>query len=326
MRILVSCDRYPGIPLDGLTLRIHHYAKYLSAHHELDLVCLGDDTAANPEIEAFFKRIHRFPQPRYSRPPNPFSRLVSGFAPSTLYPNSSEVQSQLRHAEHDGNYDLIWDAGCNMLLNLAPLRRSVPLLADQVDDAFLRMRRELKLAASFYARLWTLKQMLLTWIFSVQYLYNAGAVLFVSQADADSFKRLLPFSKSEVIENGVDEEYFYPVDTSVSAAASTEIVFEGSMSFGPNIDAAQYFVDAILPLVRKVIPRARFTIVGRDPTDAVKDLAGDGVEVTGSVPDIRPYLKNAGVFVCPMRSGAGIKNPAGVGHGQGRCIYHRGRG
>lgn len=308
MRILVTCDRYPALPLDGLTLRIHHYARYLSAHHELDLVCLGDDSPANPDIEAYFRRVWRFPQPAPLMPAGRLARLASGLDPRTLFPRSPEAIAHLDGLARNSGYDLVWDAGCNMLFNLTAFRRSVPLLADQVDDGFLRMRRELQLAPSFYAKLWTLKQFVLTWVFTFQHVRKAGAVLFVSQADADSFSQVMPTVHTVVVENGVDEAYFAPATVALAEEGVPEIVFEGSMFFGPNVDAARYFVEAILPLVRRSFPQARFTIVGRDPTSDVIALAGNGVEVTGSVPDVRPYLQRARVFVCPMRSGAGIKN------------------
>ena len=322
MRILVTCDRYPGLPLDGLTLRIHHYARYLSARHELDLVCLGDDTESNEEIEAFFRHARRFPHPTHTTPSNLLSKLASGLNPATLFPHSPEVQAHLLEYAGSGHYDLIWDAGCNMLFNVGALRKSVPLLADQVDDSFLRMQRELLLASTPYAKLWTLKQLALTWLFSFRHLRKAGAVLFVSQADADSFKRLLPFASTAVVENGVDEAYFCPMQRLFPdpGLAVPEIAFEGSMFFAPNIDAARYFVKSIFPLIRKELPQARFTIVGRNPTDEVMSLAGNGVEVTGSVPDVRPYLQRAGVFVCPMRSGAGIKNKILQAWAMGKAI------
>lgn len=319
MRILVTCDRYPGLPLDGLTLRIHHYARYLSTRHELDLVCLIDDTAVNQEIEAYFQHVRRFPHPIKPVPGNLLEKLVSGLNPATLFPHSPEAQVYLQEQVDGGHYDLIWDAGCNMLFNLGALRKSVPLLADQVDDSFLRMRREFKLATTPYAKLWTLKLFALTWLFTFQHLRKADAVLFVSQADADSFKKLMPFANATVVENGVDEDHFCP-DNAPIPEQGWEIVFEGSMFFAPNIDAARYFVKAIFPLIRKELPQARFTIVGRNPADEVLALAGDGVEVTGSVPDVRPYLRNANVFVCPMRSGAGIKNKILQAWAMGKAI------
>jgi glycosyltransferase involved in cell wall biosynthesis len=323
MRILVTCDRYPGLPLDGLTLRIYHYAKYLSARHELDLVCLGDDTEAYPEIESCFRHVRRFPKPERSAPPtNRLGWLAAGLNPGTLCLRSPEAQAYIEEAVADGGYDLIWDAGCNMLFNLVAARKNLPLLADQVDDSFLRLTRDIRLAPTPYAKLWSMKQMLLSWMFAFQYLRTAGAVLFVSQADADSFKRFMPFANSVVVENGVDEAYFRPDATSTPDHDSSvpEIVFEGSMFFTPNIDAARYFVETVFPLIRQALPDARFTIVGRNPSNEVKALAGNGVVVTGSVPDVRPYLQRAGVFVCPMRSGAGIKNKILQAWAMGKAI------
>lgn len=323
MRILVTCDRYPGLPLDGLTLRIYHYAKYLSARHELDLVCLDVDAEAYPEIESCFRRVRRFPKPARSAPPTTrLGWLAAGLNPGTLCLHSPEAQAHLENTVAEGDYDLIWDAGCNMLFHLAGVRKTLPLLADQVDDSFLRLVRDIRLAPTPYARLWSMKQMLLSWMFAFKHLRTAGAVLFVSQADADSFKRFMPLANAVVVENGVDEAYFRPDAALAPGPVSTglEIVFEGSMFFTPNIDAARYFVEAIFPLIRQSLPDAHFTIVGRNPTDEVKALAGPGVTVTGSVPDVRPYLQSAGVFVCPMRSGAGIKNKILQAWSMGKAI------
>jgi glycosyltransferase involved in cell wall biosynthesis len=248
--------------------------------------------------------------PLTSKATSILSWVIDGLNPGTLYPHSLEFQTHLTNFASRHNYDLIWDAGCNMLRNLAELRSSVPLLADQVDNSFLRLFRELRLATTPYAKLWTIKQIVLQWMFLFQHLRHADAVLFVSQVDADSFRRLIPAASTRTIENGVDELYFNPdLDEVLSEQQEEpEIVFEGAMCFSPNIDAVRYFVDEILPLIRNELPGVRFTIVGRDPTKEVMALAGNGVEITGSVPDIRPYLDRAEVFVCPMRSGTGIKN------------------
>src|SRR5687768_3953468 len=80
------------------------------------------------------------------------------------------------------------------------------------------------------------------------------------------------------------------------------------MGFTPNAEAALHFCREVLPLVREAEPRVRMLVVGNRPTPEVNALAGPGVEVTGFVPDVRPYLDRAWVFVCPLLSGAGIKN------------------
>lgn len=322
MRILVTCNRYPGLPLDGETLRIYHYARHLGRHHELDLVCLGDDTAQDPEIEALFKHIRRFPPPAVNTPSNFLSRLAAGLDPRTLFPQSPEMRAYLKEMASADRYDLIWDAGCYMLSDLVEIRRTMPLIADQIDDSFLTLLRSLRVADSLYKRLWYVKQIGLQWLFQFWHLRNAEAILFVSEKDAASFRRFLPFIKTYVIDNGVDERFFCPqtLPNPDVADAAVEIVFEGSMFFAPNVDAARYFVETIFPLIRQATPDVRFTIVGRDPTAEVRALAGNDVFVTGSVADVRPYLERASVFVCPMRSGAGIKNKILQAWAMGKAI------
>ena len=80
------------------------------------------------------------------------------------------------------------------------------------------------------------------------------------------------------------------------------------MAYAPNVAAMRYFTDEVLPLVRQSRPDTRLTIVGRDPAPAVLAMASEGVDVTGEVDDVRPYLAAAAVFVAPMVSGSGIKN------------------
>jgi glycosyltransferase involved in cell wall biosynthesis len=81
------------------------------------------------------------------------------------------------------------------------------------------------------------------------------------------------------------------------------------MNYGPNEDAAIHFAENILPLIQQRQPEAQFWVVGQDPTERVRRLSElPGVHVTGGVPDVRPYLEKAGIFVCPLRYGTGVKN------------------
>src|SRR5690606_39218218 len=92
-------------------------------------------------------------------------------------------------------------------------------------------------------------------------------------------------------------------------AGEQPIVFTGAMDYWANVDAVEWFVQAILPQIRAVAPAAVFTIVGGNPSPKVKALAAlPGVKVTGRVPDVRPYLAHAAVVVCPLRSARGIQN------------------
>jgi glycosyltransferase involved in cell wall biosynthesis len=93
------------------------------------------------------------------------------------------------------------------------------------------------------------------------------------------------------------------------------------MDFKPNEDAVKWFVKDILPLIRRQRPDATFQIIGRNPTDAVRQLAEvHGVEVTGFVEDFRPLVARASVYVCPLRAGSGMKNKTLEAMAMGKAI------
>ena len=110
--------------------------------------------------------------------------------------------------------------------------------------------------------------------------------------------------------NGVDAEYFAPDAGRPNPFSIDELplVFTGAMDYWPNADAVCWFVDAVLPQVRQRWPSARLHIVGRNPTPAVRALASEAVSVTGTVPDVRPYLQHAAVVVAPLRLARGVQN------------------
>lgn len=109
-----------------------------------------------------------------------------------------------------------------------------------------------------------------------------------------------------VVTNGVDLDYFRP-QPEVARDRRT-VVFTGKMSYHANVAGALYFVQEVLPLIWAQDPAVRFQIVGKDPPEALRRLAHDPrLEVTGTVPDLRPYLAQAGVAVCPVRYAAGVQ-------------------
>ena len=108
------------------------------------------------------------------------------------------------------------------------------------------------------------------------------------------------------IPTGVDVEFFRrPPQVSPKA----DIVFLGAMDWMPNIDGVQYLVQEILPLIRKRLPACTLVVVGRSPSAAVRALAerDPAVQVTGTVPDVRPWLWGSQVSVVPLRIGGGTR-------------------
>jgi polysaccharide biosynthesis protein PslH len=109
------------------------------------------------------------------------------------------------------------------------------------------------------------------------------------------------------VPTGVDIDYFASFPRTLPEVPT--IVFVGSMDWLANVDAVLHFAKDSWPLIRQKLPNARFLIVGREPPASVRNLAGkdDGIEVTGTVPDIRPYMRNAHGMVVPLRIGGGTR-------------------
>lgn len=134
--------------------------------------------------------------------------------------------------------------------------------------------------------------------------------IFVSEKEAKLFQKRVKDRPISVIPNGVDMAYFaQSKDTGNSISQPPVIIFTGAMDYFPNVDAVKYFCEEIFPSIRQAMPEVGFYIVGRNPTRQVIALGRQPrVIVTGSVPDIRPYLAKARVAVAPFRLARGIQN------------------
>jgi len=121
----------------------------------------------------------------------------------------------------------------------------------------------------------------------------------VSRQDADN----LPGNPREVMHCPNGWEPTEPLPPSDEPLA----VFVALMGWKPNVDAAVWLGREVWPLVRQQMPEARLALVGREPSAEVRALAADDVEVTGTVPEIRPYLARARVALAPLLSGGGTR-------------------
>jgi glycosyltransferase involved in cell wall biosynthesis len=130
-------------------------------------------------------------------------------------------------------------------------------------------------------------------------------VIAVSDRDRDEMRAVDPHCPITVVPTGVDIEK-YPIVPSASGDPPI-LIFTGSMDWEPNIDAVEYFCKEIWPEVLDVFPEARLQIVGRSPHRRVQSLASACIEVTGTVPSVTSYLRNATVVVVPLRIGGGTR-------------------
>lgn len=138
---------------------------------------------------------------------------------------------------------------------------------------------------------------------------------FVSEAEKNHFLKnsgQLPQHKIIALGNGIDTQYYNPAGLGTNifkGKNGPHLVFTGQMDYPPNVDAVCWFAQDILPKIRQSLPDCAFHIVGRNPVKQVEALAAkSGVYVTGSVPDVRPYIASADAVVAPLRVARGVQN------------------
>jgi glycosyltransferase involved in cell wall biosynthesis len=146
-------------------------------------------------------------------------------------------------------------------------------------------------------------KMVLYRIYERRTLRAATMINFVSSADHESVRRDAPELPLINISNGVDSSKFTPDE---SMRVPGRLLFTGNFDYAPNAEAARHLVANIFPIIRRAIPTATLQIVGRNPP--VEVLEQPGVIVAGFVEDITSCYRTAQVFVCPLLSGAGVKN------------------
>ena len=135
---------------------------------------------------------------------------------------------------------------------------------------------------------------------------KSACVVVTTEREAQLARDVAPAARVHVVSNGVDTHFFAP---SRAADEAPTAIFTGDMSYFPNREGVTYFVRDVLPLVRRQIPDIRFLVVGRNPGRQVEALQSEpGVEVTGFVPDVRPFLARASVAVAPLTIAAGVQN------------------
>jgi glycosyltransferase involved in cell wall biosynthesis len=137
-------------------------------------------------------------------------------------------------------------------------------------------------------------------------LKTAQGHIVCSERERTSLLALVPDARIEVVENGVDVAGFRDIHT--DQAQGNRLVFVGTMDYFPNVDAMTSFSTNIWPRLRERIPELTLSIVGANPAPQVLALAGiPGIEVTGTVPDVRPYYRNSLAAIVPLRTGAGTR-------------------
>lgn len=193
--------------------------------------------------------------------------------------------------------------------------KSLPVIWDSVDSISSLFEQAAAFSRSPAGRFITRLELGRTRKFEGAMVRNFDATLVTTASEKDALLELarrdthtIADTQIQVVPNGVDTEYFTPKPTPRETAT---ILFSGKMSYHANFTAALYLVQEIMPKVWQTQPRARVLIVGENPPQTLKALAhadAERIELTGAVPDMRPYMERATVACAPMVYGVGVQN------------------
>ena len=184
---------------------------------------------------------------------------------------------------------------------LPDLRRyapSAPVVFHNVDLHYLRMSRQAELSNDSALKL-AADQMKVR---ELDLLKRVDCTIVTSPVEEEILRREDPDANIIVFPYMIDV-----VGTSVGFAPRRDLMFLGGYRHTPNIDAAEWFVAEIWPKLAHRMPEANLLIAGASPTESIKALASDRIDVTGMIPDLGPIFDQTRVFVAPIRYGAGIK-------------------
>lgn len=197
-----------------------------------------------------------------------------------------------------------------VLFDGVPRRGSVVFTHNVEAEIFARHARN---ADNLAARLiWNAQRRKMA-AFEARHLPDFTKVIAVSERDLGFFLENYGVRGAETIPTGVDFDYFGAVASPPPAtipARGGEVVFTGSMDWPANVDAVQYCMNEVWPLIASERPDARLTIVGRDPPKSLVDKArmrGLNWRFTGFVDDVRPFIRDADLYIVPLRVGGGTR-------------------
>jgi glycosyltransferase involved in cell wall biosynthesis len=317
VRILVVTPYVPCIGADGGGTVMFNVIRNLSARHEI--ACLSfarvQDLNHLSQLESFCIEVKTVPLPGGAGG-SAFSKLASLarravhnlLSLTTLTPvvarkcMNRAMAREIRCAVERHQPDLVHFCFPQMA-HYVEACAGVPTVMDTLDVALLGVSRRARSARSIWARTYYHVQ----WLFWVRYesrwFPRFGKVLTVTRQDAAAVKQVLP--NLDVYDQAI------AVEVQPQPAAATgngrSIGFLASFGHQPNVDAALYFAETVLPLVRQQLPDAEFVVAGKNPPASLLARDGDGISCLGFVEDVPAFYGSVDLVVAPIRYGGGIK-------------------
>ena len=312
MRVLFLTHRLPYAPNRGDRLRAYHILQWLRDRASVELVSLvhDDEEAAHvEEVRAFVARVTALRVRAFRNHLRAIATLATDTPLTHALLDASGIESTLNEIVAARRPDVVFAYGSGMgRLALAPPLSGLPLVLDLVDvDS--RKWQDLSVSSRWPLSWIYSREARTLGAFEARAAATAVVTLVVNEREAEIARKLAPRANVQVIANGVELERLRPVS---AASDRPRVVFCGVMNYAPNEQGMRWFINRAWPIIKRHRPDATLTVVGADPSRSFEALcAGDqAIELTGRVPDVRPWLWESAVGIAPLQVARGVQNKA----------------
>jgi glycosyltransferase involved in cell wall biosynthesis len=311
VRVLFLSPRESWPATSGARLRDFHFARALAARSELTYIFFaadpGHSALASHLIQA--KRVLAIASPRKYTP----AKILRGALGRLPLPvqnyTSPEMWSAVESALRSEPFDIVHLDSIHLAAYLDLVKKHAPHARTVLDwhniESELMQRYAMQQSSSLLRRIYArLTAGSLRRLESAM-LQTCFGHIVCSQREQIQLSARQPQARVEVMVNGVDTERFRATENSINR---NRLVFVGQMSYHANIEGIAWFAREIWPAVRKRHPQLVLSVVGSDPAPVVLALRSqDGIEVTGTVPDVLPYYQSALASIVPLQTGGGTR-------------------
>jgi glycosyltransferase involved in cell wall biosynthesis len=294
----------------GGQIRTLEMLRRLHSRHEVHYVGFDDGTSAEAVPRAAEYSTRAYPVP-HRAPPRGSSafwgqavgNLFSPLPLSLARYKDATYRKAVQDVQRRESPDVLV---CDFLTPAVNLDDLAPWVLFQHNVETMIWRRHAEHAAGSVQKMYFRSQAERMFQVENRVCHGVKKVITVSESDSATHKTLFGLADVPSVPTGVDTASLAPPG---SAALETDLVFVGSMDWMPNIDGVNYFLDEILPLIRRRRPDCSVTVAGRrPPSSLLRRVESDPkLRVTGTVDDVRPYLWGSAVSIVPLRIGGGTR-------------------
>jgi len=309
-------------PTKGTTIRNYGLLSGLASRHEVHLLSFAtvdDDPEDIDPLQDLCAAVHTVLEPQRTMGQRAWTLLTSRLPDMAHRLASPHFDNTLQRLLLERPFDVVQFEGIEMIPYVSTVldrfrhsTRSPRLVFDEHNAEYVLQKRvfetDIRVPARWPGALYSFLQwQKLKW-FEAWACRRVDAVAAVSDVDARALRRIVPDRDIAVVPNGIDVNAHASYVTPANCVLSHTLVFTGTMNYRPNVDAVLWFAEHVYPLIQEAVPDIHFYIVGRQPHSRLDPLRKQrGIVITGSVPDTRPYIAGADVYVIPLLSGGGTR-------------------